>query len=90
MLSATGCAVTYVRGADGPLDFDRLGEGWPINFGTFGALNFRFVPFHSELGRYFASTGSVPARTVIILSATRYFLTAPFTCANVSDSTCLE
>ena len=35
--------------------------------------------------RYFAS-GRVPASTVTILSGTRYFFTAAFTCASVSAS----
>lgn len=52
LVSASGCAVTNVRDTDGTLEFDRLDEGWPVNFGTFGALNFRFVPFHNDLGRY--------------------------------------
>ncbi|NBV21418.1 MAG: hypothetical protein EBS05_05780 [Proteobacteria bacterium] len=52
LLSAAGCTVTNVRGTDSTVEFDRLDEGWPLNFGTFGALSFRFVPFHSELGRY--------------------------------------
>lgn len=52
LLAATGCAVANLRGTERAVEFDRLDEGWPINFGTFGALDFRFVPFHSELGHY--------------------------------------
>ena len=32
----------------------------PINFGLFGALNFRFVPIHSELNRYLLTVRNLP------------------------------
>ncbi len=71
LLSATGCAVTNVRIAESTLEFDRLDEGWPINFGTFGALNFRFVPFHSELGRYLLTVTNIAPGKYDVLAGGR-------------------
>ncbi len=50
--NVTGCTISNIRAASGGVEFDRLDEGYPLNFGTFGALNFRFVPVPSELNRY--------------------------------------
>jgi lysophospholipase L1-like esterase len=54
VLSAAGCKVTNLSGgaANGRLEFDRLDDGLPINFGVFGALQFRYVPIPDELDRY--------------------------------------
>jgi lysophospholipase L1-like esterase len=71
LLSANGCAVTNLRNIEGVLEFDRLDEGWPVNFGTFGALNFRFVPFHSELGRYMLAVTNLPAGNYDVLAGGR-------------------
>ena len=50
--AATGCRVTGVHGDSTYVEFDRLDEGLPLNFGVFGALQFRFVPIPDELDRY--------------------------------------
>lgn len=50
--NVTGCTITNIKAADGGVEFDRIDEGYPLNFGTFGALNFRFVPVPSELNQY--------------------------------------
>jgi lysophospholipase L1-like esterase len=71
LLSANGCAVTNLRAMEGFLEFDRLDEGWPLNFGTFGALNFRFVPFHSELGRYTLTVANLPPGKYDVLAGGR-------------------
>lgn len=71
LLSANGCAVTNLRNMEGVLELDRLDEGWPVNFGTFGALNFRFVPFHSELGRYMLTVANLPAGKYEVLAGGR-------------------
>jgi hypothetical protein len=56
-----GCQVLDVKAnADGGLDFTRLDEGLPINFGLFGALNFRFVPVPAELNRYLLAVRNLP------------------------------
>ena len=49
---AEGCRVTNLSGQGGDLVFDRLDDGLPVNFGLFGALQFRFVPIPDELNRY--------------------------------------
>lgn len=50
--SASGCTVTNVKKTPDSVEFDRLDEGLPINFGTFGALNFFHIPIPAELNRY--------------------------------------
>lgn len=67
LLSTTGATVTNLRAVEGAIEFDRLDEGSPLNFGTFGALNFRFVPVPQELNRYLlAVTNLAPGRHEII------------------------
>ncbi|MBI1313799.1 hypothetical protein GC176_21105 [bacterium] len=62
VVETAGCQISDVeQTVDGALEFTRLDEGLPINFGLFGALNFRFVPFHSELNRYLLAVRSLPA-----------------------------
>ncbi len=51
-IETQGCRISNVTGADGRLEFDRLDDGLPINFGIFGALQFRFIPIPDELNRY--------------------------------------
>lgn len=54
-LSATvahGCQITNVTGDSNRLEFDRLDDGLPVNFGTFGALQFRYIPIPEEINRY--------------------------------------
>ena len=43
------------------LEFDRLDEGLPINFGRFGALKFRYIPIPEELNRYRLTVKNLPA-----------------------------
>ncbi len=64
VLSASGCKVTNLSGAaSGPLEFDRLDDGLPVNFGVFGALQFRYVPIPDELDRYMLTvTNLAPGR----------------------------
>ena len=52
VLSTLGCRVLNVSGTAARLEFDRLDDGLPINFGLFGALQFRYVPVPEELNRY--------------------------------------
>jgi lysophospholipase L1-like esterase len=47
-----GCRISNVTGDSNHLEFDRLDEGLPVNFGTFGALQFRFIPIPDEINRY--------------------------------------
>jgi len=70
LTAAEGCTVTNLRGERG-IEFDRLDEGWPINFGTFGALNFWYIPFPSELGRYMLTVTELDAGSYEVLAGNR-------------------
>jgi hypothetical protein len=59
--NATGCTVTKVKSSPEGLEFDRLDEGLPINFGTFGAFQFAFVPIPQELNQYLLTVRGLSA-----------------------------
>jgi lysophospholipase L1-like esterase len=48
----SGCKISGVKARGDGVEFDRLDEGLPLNFGTFGALNFMFIPIPAELNGY--------------------------------------
>ncbi len=50
--AVSGCKVSGVKTTSDGVEFDRLDEGLPINFGTFGAFNFMFIPIPAELNGY--------------------------------------
>lgn len=50
--STTCCVVSAVKQTADGVEFDRLDDGLPLNFGTFGALNFFHIPIPAELNRY--------------------------------------
>jgi lysophospholipase L1-like esterase len=52
LIAAKGCQITNLVRHGSELEFDRLDEGLPINFGLFGALRYRFIPIPDELNRY--------------------------------------
>lgn len=58
--AAQGCRITAIKSNDGNLEFTRLDEGRPINFGLFGALQFRFVPIPQDLNQYELKTNNLP------------------------------
>jgi lysophospholipase L1-like esterase len=60
LIEAKGCKVTELKARDGGLEFVRLDEGLPINFGLFGSLSFRFVPIPEELNRYMLGVKNLP------------------------------
>jgi hypothetical protein len=60
LIEARGCRVTALKGVEGGLEFRRLDEGRPINFGLFGALHFRFVPIPDQLNRYLLAVQQLP------------------------------
>ena len=60
LVEATGCRVTNLTGDAKGLEFDRLDGGLPVNFGVFGALQFRFVPVPEGLNRYMLSVRGLP------------------------------
>jgi len=52
VVTEDGCRVSEVKASPERLEFTRLDEGLPINFGLFGALQFVWVPFHIAMNRY--------------------------------------
>jgi lysophospholipase L1-like esterase len=60
LVEAKGCQVSNLRGDASRLEFDRRDDGLPINFGVFGALQFRFIPIPDELNRYLLSVRGLP------------------------------
>src|SRR5205085_4218994 len=52
LAEAKGCTVTGLTAKDGTLEFTRLDQGLPFNYGTFYGLNHRYVPVPDELNRY--------------------------------------
>ena len=71
VLQAQGCRVTQVKGDETQLSFERLDEGLPINFGIFGALQFRYIPIPEELDRYFLTVKNLPVGSYTILADDR-------------------
>jgi hypothetical protein len=65
VISAVGCRIARLSGRvgaeGGQLEFDRLDDALPVNFGLFGALQFRFMPIPDELNRYMLRVASLPA-----------------------------
>jgi hypothetical protein len=68
LVAAKGCAVTGLTAADGDLQFTRLDEGLPFNYGRFYPLHYRYVPVPAEFNRYLLSVKN--------LSPGRYEITA--------------
>ncbi|WP_422929393.1 GDSL-type esterase/lipase family protein [Singulisphaera sp. PoT] len=60
VVASQGCRVSNVKSGARILEFDRLDEGLPINFGTFGALQFRFIPVPEQLNRYMLTVHGLP------------------------------
>ena len=59
-VDARGCRITGLTGDGRGLEFDRLDDGLPINFGGFGALQYRFVPVPESLNRYTLAVTGLP------------------------------
>lgn len=70
-----GCKIDGVTQKDGVLEFDRLDEGLPLNFGLFGALQFRFIPFPDQLNRYLLTVKELPEGKYEVLADGRKLAT---------------
>ena len=70
-----GCKIDGVVQKDGVLEFDRLDEGLPLNFGLFGALQFRFIPFPDQLNRYLLTVKELPEGKYEVLADGRKLAT---------------
>jgi lysophospholipase L1-like esterase len=51
-LAHSGCEITQLKRDADTIEFDRLDEGLPLNFGAFGAFRYRFIPIPDEINRY--------------------------------------
>lgn len=65
----SGCKVSGIEVTPDGLEFERLDEGLPLNFGPLGALRFRFIPIPDQLNRYMlAVKGLSPGRYELTVS----------------------
>ncbi len=60
LIEAKGCTVSGLTAAGGGVEFTRLDEGLPFNYGVFYGLNYRFVPVPDELNRYLLTVRGLP------------------------------
>jgi lysophospholipase L1-like esterase len=60
LVAAKGCTVKELASKDGALEFKRLDEGLPFNYGIFYGLNYRHVPVPNELNRYLLAVKNLP------------------------------
>jgi lysophospholipase L1-like esterase len=60
IVACSGCRVSNLSGNASRLEFHRLDDGLPINFGLFGGLQFRYVPVPEELNRYMLTVRNLP------------------------------
>lgn len=58
--TASGCQVSRIKKVEQGIDFTRLDEGLPLNFGIFGGLNFRFIPIPDQISRYLLTVRNLP------------------------------
>lgn len=61
VVRADGCKVTDIRAKDGAVEFTRLDDGLPFNYGIFYGLNYRYVPVPDELNQYLLTVTGLPA-----------------------------
>lgn len=60
LLTASGCSISDIRRVEDRLEFTRLDQGLPFNYGLFFALHFAFVPVPSELNQYLLTVKNLP------------------------------
>lgn len=60
LTTAKGCKITGLASKDGALEFTRLDEGLPFNYGIFYGLNYRYIPVPNELNRYLLTVTNLP------------------------------
>jgi len=70
-----GCKIDAITQQDGLLAFDRYDDGLPLNFGLFGALQFRFIPFPDQLNRYMLTIRELPEGKYEVLAEGRKLAT---------------
>jgi lysophospholipase L1-like esterase len=60
LTAAKGCTVKGLVSKGGAVEFTRLDEGLPFNYGQFYPLNYRYVPVPNELNRYMLTIKNLP------------------------------
>lgn len=69
-VKSSGCEISNLKSSEGSVEFDRLDEGLPLNFGLFGALKFRFIPIPEKLNRYMLTVKNLkPGRYDIVVDS---------------------
>lgn len=59
--AADNCTILNLRSTSDTITFTRLDKGLPLNFGLFGALQFRYVPVPDNLNRYMLTVSRLRA-----------------------------
>jgi lysophospholipase L1-like esterase len=59
--TGVGCAISNVKSLAGGVEFDRLDQGLPLNFGPLGVLKFIYIPIPEEMNRYMLTVKNLPA-----------------------------
>lgn len=83
LLNAAGCKVTDIRVTGERLEFTRLDDGLPFNYGLFFALHFAFVPMPNEMNRYLLTVKNLPDGKYVVTADGRAVGT--FSARNLSD-----
>jgi lysophospholipase L1-like esterase len=60
VLQNRACMVSDIAARDGSVEFVRLDDGLPLNYGLLWTLNFRFIPIAEELNRYLLRIRNLP------------------------------
>lgn len=91
LLLAKGCTISELSSKSGQLEFTRLDEGLPFNYGIFFGLNFRFVPIPEELNRYQLTISNLPEGQYEVAASGRvvgkYFARQLAAGVNISSAT---
>ncbi len=66
--SSKGCRIVDARRVDQTLEFTRIDDGLPFNYGTFFALHYRFVPVPQDLAKYMLTIKNLPAGRYDVLA----------------------
>ena len=60
LIEAKGCTVTGLASKNGAIEFTRLDQGLPFNYGIFYGLHYRYVPVPDKLNRYLLTVQDLP------------------------------
>lgn len=83
VVDSPGCEISNIVSKDRHLEFTRLDECLPFNYGLFFALHYRFVPMPAELNQYMLAVKNLPAGRYAMTADDRGIGT--FTAAQLSE-----